>query len=113
MLSKLLGLLAVTSAIGLEEITDDPSKDSHKIWDSYMEKEEEVYDWYWRETESIKSVNGGTIHFLNVTSLRWMDTSKAYGPNGDIWSHIVAVNIPKNLKHTKISMAQVTNGCND
>ena len=78
-----------------------------------MEKEEEVYDWFEVEDSTIKSINGGTIHFLNVTSQQWLDESKAYGPNGDIWTHTVAVNIPKNLKHTNISVALVANGCND
>lgn len=111
MLYKLASLLAATAAAGLEEITDDFTQDSHKIWDSYMEKEEEVYDWFVREP-SIKSVNGGTLHFLNVTSLQWMDETKAYGPNGATWSHIVAINVPKNLKHTNISAAMVVNGFN-
>lgn len=79
-----------------------------------MEKEEEVYNWFEMEDSTFTSVNGGTVHYLNVTSQKWLDETKAYGPNGDnIWTHAVAVNIPKNLKHTNISVALVANGCND
>ena len=113
MIYKLTSFLAATIAFDLNEVTDDMTQDSHKIWDSYMEKEEEVYDWFEIENSTIKSINGGTIHYLNVTSQQWLDESKAYGPNGDIWTHAVAVNIPKNLKHTNISVALVANGCND
>ena len=42
--------------------------EAHEIWDAYMEKEEDVYNWFELEDASIKSLNGGTIHFLNVTS---------------------------------------------
>lgn len=79
-----------------------------------MEKEEDVYNWFEIENSTIKSINGGTIHFLNVTSQQWLDESMAYGPNGDnVWTHHVAVNIPKNLKYTNISTAYVTGGCNE
>ena len=68
MLFKLASIIAATSAVGLDEVTDDFVKDSHNIWDSYMEKEEDVYDWFEVDTPAIKSLNGGTIHFINVTS---------------------------------------------
>lgn len=79
-----------------------------------MEKEEDVYGWFEIENSTKRSLNGGTIHYLNVTSQTWLDESKAYGPHGDnIWTHHVAVNIPKNLKYTNISAAYVTGGCNE
>jgi len=45
---------------------------------------------------------------LNVTSLRWLDTSRAVGPQGDIWSHLVYVIIPNNLTYTNTSHAYLT-----
>lgn len=32
---------------------------------------------------------------------------------GDVWTHAVAVNIPKNLKNKNMSVALVANECND
>ena len=114
MLTKLLGFVAAASAIELNEIlrTDDLSLDAHEIWDSYMEKEEDVYDWFEYKNSSRKSVNGGTIHYLNVTSQTWLDTSMAAGHNGNIWSHKVVVVVPKNLKYTNFSLAYATGWCN-
>ena len=56
MLKKLLGFVAAASAIDLDEIlrTDDLSLDAHEIWDSYMEKEEDVYDWFEYKNSSRK-----------------------------------------------------------
>ena len=114
MLTKLLGFVAAASAIELNEIlrTDDLSLDAHEIWDSYMEKEEDVYDWFEYKNSSRKSVNGGTIHYLNVTSQTWLDESMATGHNGNIWSHKVVVVVPKNLKYTNFSLAYATGWCN-
>ena len=78
MLYKFASILAGTTALSLEEITGDLNQDAHVIWDAYMEKEEYVYDWYEYVNETRKSPNGGTLHFLNVTSLSWLDKSKAY-----------------------------------
>jgi len=114
MLNKISSILALTNAFGLNEVTDDVGIDTHQILDSFMEKEEDVYNWFEIENSTIKSINGGTIHFLNVTSQEWLDETKAYGPNGNnIWTHHVAVNIPKNLKFTNISTAYVTGSCNE
>ena len=66
MLLKLTGILASALAIDLNEVTDDMIQDSHKIWDSYMEKEEPLYNWYEYEGTSIKSLHGGTIHFYCI-----------------------------------------------
>ena len=114
MLLKIVSLLASTRAIDLNEVTDDFTQDAHLIWDTYMEKEEDVYDWFQIENSTRKSSNGGTIHFLNVTSQQWLDDTKALTPNGNsIWTHHVAINIPKNLKYKNISAALVTNKCNE
>lgn len=111
MIYKIANLLSVSAAVGLSEVSDYMSQPS---WDSFMEREEKVYNWFEYENSSIKSNNGGTIYFLNVTSLEWLDESKAYGPNGNnIWSHHVAINIPNNLKYTNVSTAYVTGDCNE
>ena len=70
MFYKFTSMLAATAAMqNLNEVTDaEIPLEAHEIWDAYMEKEEDVYNWFELEDASIKSLNGGTIHFLNVTS---------------------------------------------
>ena len=114
MFYKIASILATTAAIELNEASDEVGIDTHYILDSFMEKEEDVYNWFEIENSTMKSVSGGTFHFLNVTSQRWLDVTKAYGPNGDdIWSHHVAVNIPKNLKHKNMAISYNTGRCNE
>ena len=43
--------------------------------DDYLEKPEAVYNWT-KYAESI-TPNGGRAHYLNVTSLTWLDTTFA------------------------------------
>jgi hypothetical protein len=51
---------------------------------------------------------------LNVTSQQWLDVSKAYGPgNTSIWTHQVAVIIPKSLTYPNVSVSYLTIGCNE
>lgn len=67
----------------------------------------------WRDTgASFKTIFGGTAHVLNVTSQRWLETSKAHGPDGDLWTHQVVVIIPKNVKVDTMAMAYLTGNCN-
>ena len=71
MLFKLASLFAAASAVDLNEVTDDFNLDAHEIWDSYMEKEEEVYNWFEIEETpkyGTTTLNGGKLHYLNVTS---------------------------------------------
>lgn len=79
--------------------------------DDYVSKPEP--DFSWRDTGDTvwPLVFGGKAHILNVTSLRWMDESRAYSPNGALWSHQVAVVIPKKLTVTNVSIAVMTGGC--
>jgi hypothetical protein len=42
--------------------------DIHSVLDSYMEREEPDYNWFEVADAQRRSPNGGTIHFLNVTS---------------------------------------------
>ena len=80
--------------------------------DAYVSKPEAVYKW--RDTGHVISglIFGGEAHILNVTSLEWMDTTRAAGPNGAVWTHQVAVVVPKKITITNISMAVMTGGCN-
>jgi len=59
---------------------------------------------------------GGKAYILNVTSLTWLDTSKAYIPrlpveSGNVWSHQVMVVVPKELKFTNVSTMVLNGGC--
>ena len=70
-------------------------------------------DYAWVKYGEGRTPLGGQAHYLNVTSLRWLDTSKAYGPSGDLWSHRVTVIVPKVLKYTNVSVSYLTGSCND
>mmetsp|Transcript_23111 Transcript_23111/g.32621 ORF Transcript_23111/g.32621 Transcript_23111/m.32621 type:complete len:520 (-) Transcript_23111:242-1801(-) len=79
--------------------------------DDYVSAPDPNYSW--RDTgANFKTVFGGTAHVLNVTSQRWLDTSKAYGPDGDLWTHQVVVIVPKKLKVQNLGMTYLTGNCN-
>jgi PhoPQ-activated pathogenicity-related protein len=84
-----------------------------KPFDEYVSAIDENYGWYEVENSTFKSLWGGTGHVLNVTSQKWLDESKVYGPDGALWTHEVIVVIPKNLKFTNVSFAYLTGGCNE
>jgi len=42
-----------------------------------------------------------------------LDESRAYGPDGALWTHQVAVIVPKNLRLKNVSFIYVTGGCNE
>ena len=49
-----------------------------------------------------------------MTSLTWLDPSKAYGPTGAVWTHTTLVIVPKHLKHDNASLAIITGEvCNE
>jgi PhoPQ-activated pathogenicity-related protein len=50
---------------------------------------------------------------LNVTSQKWLDTSKAIGPNGALWTHQVIVVVPSKVQHKNMSVAYLTGNCNE
>jgi hypothetical protein len=78
------------------------------VLDDYVAKEEDVYNWYQEANGTFNTYFGNTAHILNVTSLTWLDESKARGPRGAIWDHRIAVIVPKNLVHTNISSVWLT-----
>lgn len=80
--------------------------------DTYIRKPEPVFKW--RDTGFVidKMLFGSTAHMLNVTSLEWLDTSKAIGPNGAVWTHQVMVVIPKKLTIFNMSTVVLTGSCN-
>lgn len=50
---------------------------------------------------------------INVTSQKWLETTKAAGPGGDLWTHQVLVVVPKELKHSTIALSYLTGNCNN
>ena len=55
-------------------------------FDEYINKDDPHYKWF--ETGvTFKTTFGGTAHMLNVTSQKWLDESRAYGPDGALWTH--------------------------
>ena len=81
--------------------------------DVYVQKSEPKYSWYDTGVVVDKMLFGSTAHMLNVTSLEWLDTARAVGPNGAIWSHQVMVVIPKKLTIHNMSTVVLTGGCNE
>jgi PhoPQ-activated pathogenicity-related protein len=84
--------------------------------DDYMAKPEAVFNW--SDTGArITTLTGGTGHVLNVTSLTWLDVTRAYTdlPSGptSVWTHQVIVVVPKKLTYRNISLAYLTGGCNE
>ena len=77
-------------------------------------------DFGWVDTGLTVNMGEGTIaHILNVTSLRWLEADKAYvqpkhgGPATELWTHQVAVVIPKDVDATQPpAVAVLTGGCN-
>merc|ERR1711871_758469 len=81
--------------------------------DDYVSKEDPHYS-YFDTNETVKGMPfGGVAYMLNVTSQKWLDTSKAAGPCGALWTHQVAVIVPKEVEITNVSMAYLTGGCNE
>lgn len=80
--------------------------------DVYLNKVEPVYKWEKLHNETYKTVFGSTVYVLNVTSLEWLDVSKAAGANGALWTHLVYVVVPEKLTYTNISFAYITGGEN-
>lgn len=80
--------------------------------DTYIRKVEPKFAW--RDTGVVydKLIFGSTAHMLNVTSLEWLDTTKAVGPNGALWTHQVLVVIPKKVTITNMSTVVMTGSCN-
>lgn len=80
--------------------------------DDYLNKADPEYKW--SDTGNIiNTVFGGKGYVLNVTSQRWLDTSIAYGPDGDLWTHQVVVIVPKLTRVKGTALAYVTGGCNE
>lgn len=80
--------------------------------DDYVNAPDANYGWF-NTKQTIKTISGATAYVLNVTSQKWLDTSRAAGPDGDIWTHQVIVIIPTKLLYTNVSVAYLTGNCND
>jgi PhoPQ-activated pathogenicity-related protein len=81
--------------------------------DDYIRKPEPKYSWHDTGVVVDKMLFGSTAYMLNVTSLEWLDTARAIGPNGATWSHQVMVVVPKKLTVQNISTVVMTGGCNE
>jgi len=42
-----------------------------------------------------------------------LDESRAYGPDGALWTHQVAVIVPKEIRLRNVSIEYLTGGCNE
>ena len=80
--------------------------------DDYVRKPESVYAWHDTGFVYQKLPFKSTAHMLNVSSLEWLDTSKAVGPNGALWTHQVLVVVPEKVTIFNMSTVVLTGSCN-
>ena len=78
--------------------------------DDYIRKAEPKFSWRDTGRRVEKLPFGSTAVELNVTSLEWLDVTKAIGPNGALWTHQVMVVLPETLKITNITTMVMTGG---
>lgn len=64
--------------------------------DDYVDKHEPNYKWELLNDATFTSDLGNTVYVLNVTSLDWLDSSRAYSSAGlgTKWTHLVYVLVP-------------------
>ena len=82
-------------------------------FDAYIEKKEAVFSWVDTQQRVQPELSTATAHVLNVTSLEWLDVSRAYGPTGSVWTHQVAVVVPKVVTEKSFAVSVMTGGCNE
>ena len=100
-----LSLIRSALAAKVEDLSD------RTPLDEYVNKVEKAYKWEKQETFH-SPIFGSMIHVLNVTSLEWLDTTRAAGVNGALWTHLVYVAVPRKLTYTNVSFAYITGGDN-
>ena len=79
--------------------------------DDYVNQPEPAFGWFDTGVR-VKLPFGATAHILNVTSQQWLTEKEAIGPNGALWTHQVAVVVPKNVTSTA-AVSLLTGGCNE
>jgi len=80
--------------------------------DAYLNKVDPNYKW--SDTKhTVRMLSGATGYLLNVTSQQWLDTSRAIGPNGDLWTHQVLVIVPRKVQIADSALIYITGGCNE
>lgn len=82
------------------------------VLSDYIAKPDEHYDWFEYSNLTFTTNWGNTARVLNVTTLKWMDESRAAGPRGAIWDHEVIVVIPKDLEFTHVATVTMFGSCN-
>ena len=73
--------------------------------DDYVSKVEPKYGWRDTGARVTPFLSDTTAHILNVTSLEWLDVSRAIGPNGALWTHQV-----RRAPHSDRTPARCTSG---
>jgi PhoPQ-activated pathogenicity-related protein len=93
-------ILSIIFAVSADVISD------------YVSEPDENYNWVYEKDKTFRTLWGSTAHVLNVTSQKWMDESRGYGPRGAIWDHYVIVIVPNNLKYSNFSTVWLTGDSN-
>jgi len=69
----------------------------------YVNEADPNFKWHHTGT-TFKSFEGGTVHVLNITSIQWRnDTDYKIEHGGSIWTHEVAVIVPRDLETTNMA----------
>eukprot|EP01059_Diplonema_ambulator_P000103 TRINITY_DN10088_c0_g1_i1.p1 TRINITY_DN10088_c0_g1~~TRINITY_DN10088_c0_g1_i1.p1 ORF type:complete len:509 (+),score=198.80 TRINITY_DN10088_c0_g1_i1:51-1577(+) len=80
--------------------------------DDYLNNDDGEFKWY--DTGArITTDLGGTGYVLNVTSQKWLDETKAVGPDGALWTHQVVVVVPRHQRIFDRAAIYNTGGCNE
>jgi len=81
--------------------------------DKYVSTPDPNFHWFDTGARVKPAFSSATAHILNVTSQQWLTEAQAIGPNGALWTHQVAVVVPKTLNVRTFAAAVLTGGCNE
>eukprot|EP00908_Phaeocystis_cordata_P015448 Transcript_26603.p1 GENE.Transcript_26603~~Transcript_26603.p1 ORF type:complete len:529 (-),score=185.38 Transcript_26603:1381-2967(-) len=81
--------------------------------DGYVGKQDPNFKWHDTNVVVKFPLLRAEAHILNVTSQQWLTTAQAVGPNGALWTHQVAVVLPKTRAANGTAVAVMTGGCNE
>ena len=78
--------------------------------DGYVGKQDPNFKWHDTNVVVKFPLLRAEAHILNVTSQQWLTTAQAVGPNGALWTHQVAVVLPKTraANGTAVAATQLT-----
>ena len=89
--------LALSTVLGKAQ-----QMDVGTIFKDYMEEPDDNFAWF-DTGVSFPTLFGGRAHVLNVTSIKWLNDTVYEADGGHIWTHQVAIVVPRKLVYRNIS----------